>query len=48
MFYGKIIDFIKIGTIKEIIETKNVSERYAILETTVDFENLEYVLVIKK
>ncbi|MGN1310134.1 MAG: rod shape-determining protein MreC [Clostridia bacterium] len=39
---------IKIGTIKEIIETKNVSERYAILETTVDFENLEYVLVIKK
>lgn len=39
---------IKIGTIKEIIETKNVTEKYAILETTVDFENLEYVLVIKK
>lgn len=38
---------IKIGTIKEIIETKNVTEKYAILETTVDFENLEYVLVIK-
>lgn len=39
---------IKIGTIKEIMETKNVTEKYAILETTVDFENLEYVLVIKK
>lgn len=39
---------IKIGTIKEIIETKNVTEKYAILETTVDFQNLEYVLVIKK
>ena len=39
---------IKIGTIKEIIETKNITEKYAILETTTDFENLEYVLVIKK
>lgn len=39
---------IKIGTIKEIIETKNVTEKYAILETKVDFKNLEYVLVIKK
>lgn len=38
---------IKIGTIKEIIETKNVTEKYAILETKVDFKNLEYVLVIK-
>ena len=38
---------ITIGTIKEIIETKNVTERYAILETKVDFKNLEYVLVIK-
>lgn len=38
---------ITIGTIKEIIETKNVAERYAILETKVDFKNLEYVLVIK-
>ena len=38
---------IKIGTIKEIIETKNVTEKYAILETEVDFKNLEYVLVIK-
>lgn len=38
---------ITIGTIKEIVETKNVTERYAILETKVDFKNLEYVLVIK-
>lgn len=38
---------IKIGTIKEIIETKNVTEKYAILETKVDFKNLENVLVIK-
>ena len=39
---------IKIGTIKEVIETKNVTQRYAILETATDFNNLEYVLVIKK
>lgn len=38
---------ITIGTIKEVIETKNVTEKYAILETKVDFKNLEYVLVIK-
>lgn len=39
---------IKVGTIKDVIETKNAAERYAILETDVDFENLEYVLIIKK
>lgn len=39
---------IKIGTIKEVITTKNVAEKYAILETNMDFEHLEYVLVIKK
>ena len=39
---------ITIGRIKEIIETKNVTEKYAILETAVDFENLKYVLVIKE
>lgn len=39
---------IKIGTIKEVVETKNVTQRYAILETATDFNNLEYVLVIKK
>lgn len=39
---------IKVGTIKEVIETENVTEKYAILEANTDFENLEYVLVIKK
>ena len=38
---------IYIGTIKEIIETKNITDRYFITETAVDFENLETVLVIK-
>lgn len=37
---------ILIGTIKEIIETKNISERYAIVKTAVDFEKLDTVLVI--
>ena len=37
---------ISIGKIKEIVETKNVTEKYAILESDVDFKNLEYVLVI--
>ena len=39
---------IKVGTIKDVVETKNTAEKYAILETDVDFESLEYVLVIKK
>lgn len=39
---------IPIGTVKEIVETKNVTEKYGILEAKVDFENLEYVLVVKK
>ncbi len=39
---------IYIGTIKEIIETKNITDRYFYAETSVDFENLETVLVIKK
>lgn len=37
---------ITIGTIKEMVETKNATEKYAVLETKVDFKNLEYVLVI--
>ncbi len=37
-----------IGTIKEIIGTKNATEKYAILDTALDLEHLEYVLVIKK
>lgn len=38
---------ITIGTIKEIINTKNIADRYAIVETAVDFSKLETVLVIK-
>ena len=36
-----------IGTIKEINDTKNITDRYFVIETVVDFENLETVLVIK-
>lgn len=39
---------IQIGKIKEIIESKNITDRYAILETSVDFSKLETVLVITK
>ncbi len=38
---------IYIGTIQRIGETKNITDRYFIVETAVDFENLETVLVIK-
>lgn len=38
---------ITIGVIKEIVETKNITEKYAIIESEVDFKNLEYVLVVK-
>ena len=37
---------IHIGTIKQIVNTKNVIDRYAYIETAVDFEKLETVLVI--
>lgn len=37
---------LKIGILKEIIETENITERYAIIETAVDFSKLETVLVI--
>lgn len=39
---------IHIGTIKEIYETKNITDRYAIIEPAVNFRNLESVLVIQK
>ena len=39
---------IQIGKIKEIIESKNMTDRYAIVETSVDFSKLETVLVITK
>ncbi len=35
-----------IGKVKEIINTKNITDRYAIIETSVDFSKLETVLVI--
>jgi len=37
---------IHIGTIKKVVETKNITDRYAIIETAVDFDKLETVLVI--
>ena len=36
-----------IGTIKKVINTHNITDRYAIIETAVDFGKLETVLVIK-
>jgi len=38
---------IQIGKISKIVNTKNVTDRYALIETTVDFDKLETVLVIK-
>lgn len=37
---------IHIGTIKKVVNTKNITNRYAIIETAVDFSKLETVLVI--
>ena len=37
---------IHIGTIKKVVNTKNITDRYAIIETAVDFSKLETVLVI--
>ncbi len=39
---------IHIGTIKQVVNTKNITNRYAIIETAVDFSKLETVLVITK
>lgn len=38
---------IQIGKISKVVNTKNVTDRYALIETTVDFDKLETVLVIK-
>ncbi len=38
---------IHVGAIKSIISTKNITDRYAIVETAVDFNKLNTVLVIK-
>lgn len=37
---------IPIGTIKEIVSTKNITDRYAYVDTAIDFKKLETVLVI--
>ncbi|MBR1654341.1 MAG: rod shape-determining protein MreC [Clostridia bacterium] len=37
---------IHIGTIKKVVNTKNITNRYALIETAVDFGKLETVLVI--
>lgn len=37
-----------IGKISEIIDSKNITDRSAIVETAVDFSKLETVLVITK
>lgn len=38
---------IHVGTIKRIVTTQNITDRYAIIETAVDFNKLNTVLVIK-
>lgn len=37
---------IHIGTIQEVINTKNITDRYAIIKTAVDFSTVQTVLVI--
>ncbi len=37
---------ILIGTIKEIVNTKNITDRYAVIKAAVDFDSIETVLVI--
>ena len=37
-----------IGTVKEIVTTSNVTDRYAVIEPAVDFSKLETVLVINE
>ena len=37
---------IYIGTIKEVVNTKNITDRYASIQTPIDFSKLETVLVI--
>ena len=39
---------IHIGKITEVVSTKNITNRYAIIKTAVDFDKIETVLVIKK
>ena len=38
---------IHVGTIGKIVSTKNITDRYALVETAVDFDKLNTVLVVK-
>ncbi len=38
---------IHIGTVKKVTNTQNLTDRYALVETAVDFEKLDTILVIK-
>ena len=38
---------IHVGTIKKIVSTKNITDRFALVETAVDFSKLNTVLVVK-
>ncbi len=38
---------IHVGNIKKIVSTKNITDRYAVVETAVDFSKINTVLVIK-
>lgn len=37
---------IHVGSIKKIVDTKNITDRYAVIETAVNFDKLNTVLVI--
>ena len=37
---------LKIGKLVQIVETQNTTEKYAVIETAVDFSKIEVVLVI--
>ena len=39
---------IYIGTVKKVVPTKNIADRYAIIEPAVDFDKVDTVLVITK
>lgn len=38
---------LKIGTVKEVVDTQNITDRYIIIKTSVNFNNLNYLMVIK-
>ena len=37
---------VHVGSIKKVVNTKNATDRYAIVETAVNFDKLDTVLVI--